>query len=165
MVGLLLRRAGCATPRPLLLAGEVSGSGEVLSVSPAGTGVSSSFMWQWAEPIKGMQKGITVTLPFCARSPAWADQLLILCMLAEPGCPQDLSYFFPFNTSFSHCPYDKTVTPWWYLPEVQYFPLLMISSHHCRLGDVFCRFMFSMTCYWLQWVKVVSNSCTAACSP
>lgn len=135
MVGLLLRRAGCATPQPLLLAGEVSGSGEVLSVSSAGTGVSSSFMWQWAEPIKGMQKGITVTLPFCARSPTWADQLLILCVLAEPGCPQDLSYFFPFNTSFSHCPYDKTVTPWWYLPEVQYFPLLFtpLQARRCIL--------------------------------
>lgn len=78
MVGLLLRRAGCATPRPLLLAGKVFGSGEVLSVSSAGTGASSSFMWRWGEPIEGVQKGIT----------------LLLYLLVQEVLPEQISFWY-----------------------------------------------------------------------
>lgn len=139
---LIITNSGAATEESELYCSLVSllcrkDFGEALSVSSSGHRhwAGGSFMWWWGKPT---ERKCPVTFPFCARSHTWADQFLMSCVLAEPGYPQELSYFLPFNASLFHCSDDKSL---FLLGGIRQkfntFPLLMVFFYHCKLGGEF----------------------------
>lgn len=132
-------------PCPCSLQGKVAGSGEMLSVSSAAPKPSSRQLlylemgWghRWHT-----ERNRSVIFPFHARSPTWADQLLVLHVLAELGCLRELPYMLPLTTSLPRCPDDKTLFLLGGIcQKFSTFPLLMAFSHHGKLEDKFCGFM------------------------
>lgn len=136
MVGLLLRELCHTLVSPLCR----KDLGEALSVSSSGHRhwPGGSIMWWWGKPT---ERKCPVTFPFCARSPTWADPFLVLCVLAEPGCPQELSYFLPFNASFFHCSDDKFLCLVVSARSLILSPCWWSFFYHCKLEDEFCTSM------------------------